>query len=213
MVATVQTYDGLVASVISWANRNDADFATNVPLFISLTEQELSITLATLGNEEYLTGSFTANNGIIPKPAGWVDTVRFTYLDTLGNEIVLEKSNVSRLQVEYPSTLIASPILPRYYADYGYFYWMIGPTPTLALNFLVSCFVKQNPLSESNQTNWNTMFAYDLLFWGSMHKACVFINNTEWAAYYANLYQTGIQNYMSQDKGRLQDSTDKVEKE
>lgn len=218
MINNVNTYNGLVASITKWANRNDSSFIENIPVFISLTEQEIFIKLSTLGNEYYVTSSFTPNNGIIPKPGDWGKTSKIFYIDSNNKTHVLFRLSVPTLEVfnpdvEFPSGNPAGSNLPRYYSDYGYPYIIISPTPAEAFNYTLSYFTKIPPLSVTNQTNWNSRYAYDMLFFGCMQKAFAFLNDTDWATYFGNLYTQGISDYNSYDKQRLTDASVAVENE
>jgi len=213
MVATVQTYAGLTTAIQQWANRNDTLFISNIPLFISLTEQEIFWKLSTIGNEVYATGTFTPNNGTIPKPALWGKTARLTYIDENNNLQVLKRVSVSYIYKFNPSVSEPSTTNPRYYTDLGFPYILISPTPTLASSFELAYFQKIPPLSEMMQTNWNTQNLYDALFFGAMQKASAYINASDWAQYYAGLYGAALAGYEAYDKDRLTDATTNVKAE
>lgn len=214
MVANVQTYNGLVTAITQWANRNDTVFISNIPLFVSLTEQELFWKLSTIGNEVYATGTFTPNNGTVPKPALWGRTTRFSYIDSDNNIQVLKRVSPSYIYTYNPSvTSPSSGSTPTYYTDYGFPYFLISPTPTTALPFELAYFQKIPPLSVTMQTNWNTQNVYDALFFGAMQKACTFLNASDWAQYYAGMYEAAIAGYDAYDKDRLFDATTKARAE
>lgn len=214
MSAQVYTYAGLISAIAQWANRNDTIFIDNIPLFISLTEQEIFWKLTTIGNEVYATGNFSANNATLPKPALWGKTARLTYIDADDKLQVLNRVSLSYIQKFNPTpnspTVTANP---RFYTDYGFPYFLISPTPKEAFVFELAYFQKIPPLSPSMQTNWNTQNVYDALFFGSMHKACTFINAADWSAYYAGLYEAAIAGYTAYDQNRLSDATTKVKAE
>jgi hypothetical protein len=215
MSSTVQTYAGLTTAIQQWANRNDSLFILNIPIFISLTEQEIFWKLSTIGNEVYATGNFTANNGTFPKPALWGKTARFTYIDENNNLQVLKRVSVSYIYQLNPNPTAVStpPLNPRYYTDYGFPYFLISPTPTTAFPFELAYFQKIPPLSPEMQTNWNTQNVYDALFFGCMQKASTYINASDWAQYYASLYESALAGYDKYDKERLTDATTNVKVE
>lgn len=207
MVAQVQTYTGLATAIIQWANRNDDLFISNVPLFISIAEQEVFIDFSTIGNEVYISGNFIPNNQILPKPGNWGKTAKFFYIDSDNQVKFLFRQNVGTAIYENADLEATNMPDPRYYSDYGFPYWIVVPAPTVAFPFYISYFAKVDPLSSSNQSNWTSLNAYDLLFWNSMHKACVFINSVDWANYYKGLYTTAVAQYNAYDKDRLQDAS------
>lgn len=212
MSAQVYTYAGLITAITQWANRTDTVFLSNIPLFISLTEQEIFIKLSTIGNEQYVTATFTPNNAIVPKPSLWGRTSRISYIDSVGKLHVLTRSSVPYIETDNPDTINSSVDLPRYYTDYGFPYMLISPTPTDAFNFVWSYFEKVPPLTDENQTNWNTLNAYDILFSGAMEKACIFISSED-KSFWASKYADGIASYANYDKRRLSDTYISVENE
>ena len=207
MVAQVQTLNGIVSTVIQWANRNDEEFALNIPLYVSLTEQELFIRLSTLGNLVYTTGFLVPNNPILPKPGGWGKTYQFFYIDENNQVVFLDRETTGSAIYTNSDLLATNSPPPRYYSDYGFPYLIVLPTPTVAYPFYFSYYAKINPLSEANQSNWTSINAYDILLWGTMHKACIFINDSNWAAFFKSLYDEGIEGYNKYNKDRLQDAT------
>jgi hypothetical protein len=175
-------------------------------LFISLTEQELFIRLSTIGNLVYTMGNFIPDNQILPKPGNWGKSSLFFYIDS-NNEIAFLTRLTTGSSIYTNSDLEATNApQPRYYSDYGFPYLIVVPKPTVAYPFYYSYYAKVDPLSPSNQSNWLSINAYDILLAGCMHKACIFICDWDGAALYKAMYDEGIANYQSYDKDRLQDA-------
>lgn len=207
-MSNVNTYTGLNTAILEWSNRTDTVFINNIPLFISLAEQQFFIDCSTLGNETYITGTFNANSGIVNKPALWGRTLTFSYLDATDNIHVLQRSSYEMIRSYIPKQSV-NPVanIPRYYTDYGYNYFLISPTPVAAYNFEICYFQKIQPLSLSNETNWITENAYDALFWSSMNKAMIFIDNMADAEMYKALYQERVTAINAYNDNRLTDRT------
>lgn len=213
MIYNVNTFDGLVNTITITANRNDTSFINQIPTFISLTEQTIFIRLSTLGNENYVTSNFTPGNGVIPKPGDWGRTNKISYINDKGNLNILFRLSVPTLETFNPDTINPSKLPERYYSDYGYYYSMISPTPSQALNFNMAYFGKIPPLSPTNQKNWNSVYGYDMLFNGCMQRAYEFLNDDTWAAYYGDKFDKSISDYEKYDKQRLSDTSVAVENE
>lgn len=207
-MANVNTYAGLTTAIAEWANRTDTVFTNNIPLFISLAEQQFFIDCSTLGNEAYITGTFNANSGIVNKPALWGRTLTFSYLDATDTIQVLQRSSYEMIRSYIPKQA-NNPIanLPRYYTDYGYNYLLISPTPIAAYNYEICYFQKIQPLSTSNQTNWITENAYDALFYSCLDKAMRFIDNIPEAEAYKAQYIERIGAINEYNKNRKIDRT------
>lgn len=207
-------YTSLIQGIAKEANRNDAAFLNQCPVFISLAEQLIFVDWTHLGNETYATGSFTAGNGVINKPALWGDTLTFSYLDALGNISILE-----RVAYEYCRKFINNPAkqndsnLPTYYTDYGFDRLLVVPTPQIAFNYEL-CFVQKIiPLSLSQQTNWLTTNAYDLLFAGCVYYAFAYLANQRLTAEWKQRYVERVEQYNKYNKARKADRVSDVLKD
>lgn len=207
-MANVTTYDGLVTAITEWCNRNDPTFISNIPIFISLAEQEMFIDLSTLGNEIYSIGHFNAGNGTLPKPADWGRTLTFSYIDDNGKIVVLQRSSYEMIRNYIPKQS-SNPTanLPRYYSDYGFNQFLISPTPLVAYKYEIAYFNKITPLSSQVQSNWNSMYAYDPLFYNCLDKAYRFLDNVQDAEIFKALYRERIELYNTYDKKRRYDRT------
>ncbi len=212
-MTNVNTYNGLLTSIQQWANRNDQVFINNIPLFISLAEQQFFIDCPVLGTEAALTGVFSANNSVIPKPALWGQTLTFSYIDASNNTVILERIPYETIRAfapinnVIPTTTYPLAGNPQYYSDYGFNFILVSPTPVLALNFELIYLQKVQPLSISNQTNWVSQYAYDALFDITMYFAYRFLDNTPNADYWYTKYQDRVAAINNYDIGRRSDRT------
>ena len=205
-MSNVNNIAGLTLAIQQWTNRNDQVFIDQIPLFISLAEQEFFIDCSTLGNEEYDIGNFGIGSGVIPRPALWGQSISFLYVDSLGNIHVLE-----RVPYEYIRTFIDNQanapvtLLPRYYTDYGYGQILIAPTPQAAYKYEFIYFKKITPLSISQPSNWITQNAYDCFFWSCLHKAYHYLHNNMQAESAHGEYSKRLQAIIEYQKGRIRD--------
>ncbi len=207
-------YNSLITEIAAEFNRNDAVFLTQCPWFISFAEQMLFVDFSHLGNEDYLVGNFVPMNGVINKPALWGDTLTFTYKDPLGKLVILE-----RVAYEYCRKYINDPATqntlyqPTYYTDYGYNRWLIVPTPQFDFQYEIAYLQKIIPLSLSQQTNWNTTYAYDLLFACCCYWAALYLQNDTLIALWERIYKERLDQYNKYNKGRKADRLSDVLKD
>ena len=217
-MTNVNTYNSLITATQQWTNRNDPVFINNIPLFISLAEQQFFIDCPNLGTEAYVTGAFTPNNPTVAKPALWGQTLTFSYIDNTDKIVVLNRVTYELIRSFAPGNNIV-PVTtnpyygnPQYYSDYGYNFFIVSPTPTEALTFELAYYEKPQPLSITNQTNWVTEYAYDALFWSILDKAYSFLDNGQDAQVYAGKYGERIQAINHYNAGRRFDRTADAEK-
>ena len=207
-------YTTLINQLAQWTNRNDSVFLNQCPIFITLAEQLIFQDFTSLGNESAMVGEFTPNNGVIPKPALWGDTLTFSYLDSEGNITILE-----RVAYEYARQFIDNPsiqntqTLPQYYTDYGFENWLVVPSPQSAFKFEVIYLTKVTPLATTQPTNWETQNVYDLLFSACLVYAYQYLANSALEQQWQQTYTQRLQAYILYDKGRKADRNANVLKD
>ena len=207
-------YENLINEIADELNRNDAIFLAKCPVFITLAEQRIFIDFSQLGNESYLTGTFEAGNGVVAKPPLWGDTLTFSYLDSSGNIVILE-----RVAYEYCRKFINNPTkqnaeaLPRYYTDYGYARLLVVPTPQVAFSYEFVLMQKATPLSDTQLTNWYTSYGYDLLLAACCYYASVYLDNQGQQKKWDGVYKERIELYNRYNKSRKADRVTDVLKD
>ena len=207
------TYQSLYDTILSYLERNDLDVKDNIPVFIMLGQRRIAKDSKTLGLEVYMTGNFTPNNGVLVKPNRWRNTLTFNAGSGAGfntrNQLLLRSYEYCR---EYwpDDTLIG---FPKYYCDYGYNNWLVVPTPDQAYPFEVAYYESAQPIDETNQTNWLTINAPELLIYSSLLEAMIFIKDDERVQTYKQFYIEALVSLNVEDKGRLTDRYAKRNKE
>lgn len=207
MSTNLYTYNSLLTAILVWCNRSqsDATFVNQIPIFITLTEQQMFSEYTTLGNQVYATSAFKPNDGFIQKPALWGKTLTLNYLDAQSNITVVQRATYeSSLMYSGTYTANGSPV---YYQDYGYNFIKLIPTPQIAYNFELAYLEKTTPLSPNIQSNWNTINAYDILFYGSLEKAYLYLDNTQKQQEFLTRFREAAGFMSSYDQGRLLDRT------
>ena len=141
--ASVMTYDSLVENIQSYLERTDTATLDKIPLFIMLTEQIIASQIKFLGNLTVNTGTLTANQPVIDKPARWHKTVSFNITNGATKQPVLLRK-YEYLREYWPDPTQTG--VPLYYADYDYTHWLIAPTPSTPLQFEVLYYERIHPL-------------------------------------------------------------------
>jgi hypothetical protein len=75
MAAEAMTYDSLVEDVITYSERNDASFVSQIPRLIMLTEQSIAAEIKTLMQLNVVNTTLTATDPVLQKPARWRKTI------------------------------------------------------------------------------------------------------------------------------------------
>jgi len=163
-----------VLDIQQYLERIDAATLAKIPLFIMLCEQKLAADIKFLGNLTVNASTMTIGASIIDKPARWRKTVSMNV--TVGGErqpVLLRKYEYIREYWPNPT----STDVPKFYCDYDYTHWLVGPTPNAAYNFEVLYYERAQPLDSSNQTNWFTQYSPQAMLYGSLLQAMPYLKN------------------------------------
>lgn len=172
--AVVMTYDSLVLDIQQYLERIDAATLDKIPLFIMLCEQKLAADIKFLGNLTVNTSTMVQGANIIDKPARWRKTV------SMNITVAGQRQPVLLRKYEYIREYWPNPTsedVPKFYCDYDYTHWLVGPTPDAAYNFEVLYYERAQPLDSSNQSNWFTQYAPQAMLYGSLLQAMPYLKN------------------------------------
>ena len=192
------TYSSLVSDVITYAERDDDPFVSQVPRFIMLAENRLAMEVRGLGQQKYVTG--TLSTSTLPKPGRWRETVSLNV--TVGGERVF----LQQRTYDYCRTFAPNPALtgvPRYYGDYEYEHFLIVPTTSAGIPFELAYYERPEPLSDANQTNWITRYAPQLLLYATLIEAQPFLKRPERIAEFQSLYDRALQGLAQETTRRV----------
>lgn len=183
------TYESLKEDIKVYAEReNDQAFINQIDRFIMLAEQRLATEAKGLGFIRVAKGQLTPNNPILQKPQRWRQTREFSVRRATGEVQYLYPRTYGYCKV-YSSVETAT--LPEYYSNYDFKHFYLACTPDLSYWFELSYYERPEPLSESNQTNWTTVNAPQLLLYASLLEAQPFLKNTTqlgvWQSQYAQM--------------------------
>jgi hypothetical protein len=203
------TYSSLVQKVISYLDRNDTATAERIDDFISDAQQMLALACKTIGQESYIVSTFIPTQSVYQKPANWRRTIAINVGSAnaagnfnVRNPVLLRTYEFCR---DYTPDPGANMGLPLFYCDYGFSGILVSPTPDQAYPFEICFMGLPDPISETNQTNWWTNFAPQVLFNAVMTEAMFFLENYEKAAAYDVKTQKGIEQINTQDEMRAVD--------
>jgi hypothetical protein len=95
--------------------------------------------------------------------------------------------------------------VPKFYCDYDYEHWLIGPTPADDYTFEVLYYERVQPLDSSNQSNWFTQYAPQALLYGSLLQAMPFLKNDERIPMWRAEYDIAMSSLKTEDTLRIAD--------
>jgi hypothetical protein len=189
-VAAVMTYSSLVNDIQTYLERTDQATLDKIPQFIMLAEQIIAADLKFLGNIQVVTSQMVLGDNVIAKPARWRKTVSMNVTVAGKRQPVLLRS-YEYIREYWPDPAEKAP--PKFFCDYDYEHWLVGPTPDVAYNYEVLYYERVQPLDSANQSNWFTQYAPQALLYGSLLQAMPFLKNDErmpmWQGNYDRIIQ------------------------
>jgi hypothetical protein len=198
--AAGMTYDSLVADIQVYAERSDAPFIDQVPRFIMMAENRLASEVRGLGFQKYAT--FTLSTSTFAKPERWRETISLN-ARTTGDRVFLQKRDYDYCRTFTPDATVTG--VPRYYADYEYEHVLVVPTPDATYNMEMAYYERPAPLSSTNQTNWTTQYAPQLILYASLLEAQPFLKRPERTQEFQALYDRALQGIGIESQRRTSD--------
>lgn len=198
------TYSSLVQDVIVYAERSDQPFTTQVPRLIMLAENRLASEIKGLGFLKVASFTLTSSQPIYEKPARWRETKNFSILAGTDRKFLLPRGYEYCRTYNSDATTTGAP---SYYADYDYEHFYLARSPDQAYSAEMSYYERPEPLSESNETNWTTQYAPQLLLYATLLEAQPFLKMPERIAEFQALYDRAMSSITKENMTRTNDSS------
>lgn len=202
----VLTYDTLVEKVISYLERpHDETIQQEMDVWIKFAHERIGRDSNTQLFEVYVSRNFQAGVSVIPKPARWQNTVAFNYGSGSGNNT---RTNLLLRTYEYcrafwPDDTKEGP--PKYYADYGYYNWLLTPTPDSDYPFELGYLETPQVIDATYQTNYLTEFMPEVLLKAVLLEAMLGLKNDDRLPVVESEYVKMISSWNAKDDLRKTD--------
>lgn len=209
---TSMTYSSLFADLQNYLERgtaSDTIVINQLPRLINLAERAIATKLKIQGFITPVVSSLIAGTSVYQKPNGWRQTVSMNYGEVSTPDPLAQNYRVPLFPRSYeycrgywPDANITDSTLvniPKFYADYDYNNWLIVPTPAINYPWEVNYYQQPPLLDNSNQTNWLTDFAPNLLLYRALMEAAPFLKNDERLQVWQAMYQEQLDTVDMQD--------------
>jgi len=206
-MATTTTFTTLQQDIRRYLERgftlaSDAIVYEQIPRLINLAERRIARELKVEGLINVVTSTMQVGLAVYPKPDRWRTTVSFNY--GINNQYTqLFPRSYEYVRSYWPNRDETSP--PLFYADYDYNNWIVSPTPDQAYPFEVLVYQLLPLLDDSNQTNWLTEYAPQVLLYASLLEATPFLKNDERIAVWQSMYDRSAQALNGEDLSKILD--------
>lgn len=184
-----------------------------IPRLITLAERRIARELKIQGFQTVVNTTLQAGLAVYQKPDRWRDTISMN-VGTGANYNT--HSPVFTRSYEYVRSYWPNETetgTPIFYADYNYSNWIFAPTPDANYPLEVLYYELPPLLDDTNQTNWLTEFAPNILLYGVLVEATPFVKDDErvqlWQSYYdralAAINGEDLQKIMDRSVNRRED--------
>jgi len=206
-MAVSMTYNSLLKDLRAYLERGtvvDTTVFEQLPSLINLAERQLANELKILGFVQNVTDTMAIGQSVIPKPDRWRKTISINF----GVGVTQVRTPLFARSYEYIRRYWPDEDLtaqPKFYADYDYYNWLIGPSADFAYPFEVNYWELPALLDAVNQTNWTTDFAPNALLHGALLQATPFLKNDERIPTWQAIYDRDLETLQQQDLQRIID--------
>jgi hypothetical protein len=176
---SLDTYSGIIEAVERWLDRDDLN--NLVPDFITLAEKRINRALRSIDMESIATTPLIDGQLAYELPCDYV-AARNIYVDSL-------EVNLNYLTPDVMSTIDKALPIGYYTIKDGHIYLNNGATG----NLVVEYYKAYPALSTTNQSNWLTANAPDLLLYGSLLEAEAYMVEDERIPVWTQAFYKGIE--------------------
>lgn len=189
------TFQSLTTDIQAYLERGqvtDTVVTAQIPRLINNAERRISRDLKILGFQRPLTNSFTAGEPRILKPDRWRETISFNFgtINLSTGQYTTRNPIFPRsyefIRSYWPEDSVVGK--PRYYSDYDWNTWVFAPTPDQAYPFEVIFWELPPLLDATNQENWISIYAPEVLLYSTLLECVPFLKNDEriptWQAFF-----------------------------
>lgn len=209
-MATTTTFSSLKEDVRRYLERgftlaSDEIVYEQLPRLINLAERRIARELKVEGLISVISSTMQAGLAVYPKPDRWRTTVSFNFgTGTQGNEYnQLFARTYEYVRSYWPDR--SQTGVPLFYAEYDYNNWIVAPTPDAAYPFEVLVYQLLPLLDDTNQTNWLTEYAPQVLLYATLLEATPFLKNDERIQVWQQMYDRAAQALNGEDLQKILD--------
>lgn len=209
-MSTATTFTSLQQDCRRYLERGDT-LATDpvvyeqLPRLINLAERRCARELKIQGFINVVTDTLIVGQSVYQKPDRWRDTVSINI--GTGAELNTRKVLLTRgyeyMRSYWPDDTATGE--PAYYADYDYNHWLIAPTPDAEYPWEILYYELPILLDDSNQTNWLTEQAPELLLYATLLEATPFLKNDERIPVWQQMYDRAASMLNGEDLAKILD--------
>ena len=202
------TYTSLRTDIRNYLERGsitDPIVFEQIPRLITLAERRIARELKIQGFQTVVVTNMQTNLAVYAKPDRWRETISINIGTGTGNN---NRTPVFSRSYEYvrnywPNESVTGT--PEFYADYNYSNWVFAPTPDAAYPMEILYYELPPLLDDTNETNWLTEFAPNVLLYASLVEATPFVKDDQRVQLWQTYYDRAIAALNGEDLAKILD--------
>lgn len=207
-MAYTMTFDSLQVDLRRYLERgftlaDDPYVYEQLPRLINMAERRIARDLKIQGFIVAVNTTLSTGVATYQKPNRWRDTISMSFKDANDNMTPIFTRSYEYCRNYWQNETETAP--PEFYADYDYTHWLIVPTPDANYDLEVLYYELPVLLDSTQQTNWLTEYAPNLLLYGALLEATPFLKNDERITTWQNYYQSAANALNTEDLKKITD--------
>jgi len=186
------TYTTLKTAIQDYLDSTETSFVTNLPTFITTTEERIFKNVQLDDFRKNQVGNFTASGPYLQCPTDYLAPFSMAVIDSSSNYNYLLLKQVSFIRDYSPNASTTG--LPKYYAEFDNNTFMVAPAPDSAYEVELHYYYRPASLTTTtgSETTWLSENAPNAMLYGSLVEACTYLKNYEAIPVYESKFQEAL---------------------
>jgi hypothetical protein len=186
------TYTTLKTAVQDYLDSTETSFVTNLPTFITTTEERILKSVQLDDFRKNQVGNFTASGPYLECPTDYLSPFSLAVIDSSSNYNYLLLKQVSFIRDYTPNASTTGQ--PKYYAEFDNNTFIVAPTPDSTYEVELHYYYRPASLTSTtgSETTWLSENAPNAMLYGSLVEACTYLKNYESIPVYESKFQEAI---------------------
>jgi hypothetical protein len=183
-------YAQLTQAIIDYSESSEQTFVDNIPLFVQQCEERVYNAVQIPAIRKNQVGNFTQSDKYLALPSDYLASFSMAVILADGSQEFLIDKDVNFIRQAYPNPTDEG--VPRYYAQFEPYTYIIGPTPDANYNVELHYYYYPQSIVTAG-TSWLGDNFETVLLYGSLREAVIFQKGEQdMVTYYESKYQESL---------------------
>jgi hypothetical protein len=183
-------YAQLTQAIIDYSESDEQAFVENIPLFVQQCEERVYNAVQIPAIRKNQVGNFTQSDKYLALPPDYLASFSMAVILPDGTQEFLIDKDVNFIRQAYPNP--DDEGIPRYYAQFTPYTYIIGPTPDASYNVELHYYYYPESIVDAGSSWLGTNFESVLLY-GSLLEAVAFMkSDPDVVTNYQNRYNEAL---------------------